>query len=97
DPRPIGNYVLGQPATGGGIRRFPYSFDLNVNPLTLNNFNGGFPNNEVHNTGEIWASVLWDMNWLLINGINTPDCQGNITPGDGFDPDFYHGTGGSKT
>src|SRR5206468_11312468 len=22
---------------------------------------------EVHNTGEIWCSTLWDMNWLLID------------------------------
>lgn len=95
-PRPVGNYVLGQSESGPGIRRFPYSFDMTVNPLTLNNFNGGFPNNEVHNAGEIWASVLWDMNWLLINGISTPDCDGNVTPGYGFDPDLYNGTGGNN-
>ena len=96
DRRPVGNYVLGQPANGGGIRRFPYSFDMAVNPQTLGNFNGGFPNNEVHNTGELWATVLWDMNWILINGVNTPDCNGNTTPGYGFDPDLYNGTGGNN-
>ncbi|MFM9962823.1 MAG: M36 family metallopeptidase [Planctomycetaceae bacterium] len=96
DPRPVGNYVQAQSEAGPGIRRFPYSFDMAVDPLTLGNFNGGFPNNEVHNAGEIWASALWDMNWLLINGINSPDCNGNTTPGYGFDPDLYNGTGGNN-
>jgi Ca2+-binding RTX toxin-like protein len=96
DARPVGNYVLGQPASGGGIRRFPYSFDMSINPQTFADFNGGFPNNEVHNTGELWCTALWDMNWLLINGINTPDCDGNTTPGYGFDPDLYRGTGGNN-
>lgn len=96
DPRPVGNYVLGQPATGGGIRRFPYSFDMSIDPLTFANYNGGFPNNEEHNVGEIWSSALWDMSWLLINGINTPDCEGNTAPAYGFDSDLYHGTGGNN-
>ncbi len=96
DARPVGNYLLGQPANGGGIRRFPYSFNMAVNPQTLGNYNGGFPNNEVHNAGELWATVLWDMNWILINGVNTPDCNGNTTPGYGFDPDLYNGTGGNN-
>ncbi len=96
DARPIGNYVQAQSATGPGIRRFSYSFDLAIDPLTFANFNGGFPNNEVHNTGEIWASALWDMNWLLINGINTPDCNGNTAPAYGYDPDLYNGKGGNN-
>ena len=95
DTRPIGNYVLGQNQNGPGIRRFPYSFDFAVNPQTFNAFNAD-PIREVHNTGELWAEALWDMNWLLINGISTPDCDGNVTPGYGFDPDLYHGTGGNN-
>jgi extracellular elastinolytic metalloproteinase len=87
-PRPTGTYVLGQPVSGGGVRRYPYSFDMTIDPLTFNDFNGGFPNNEVHNAGEIWCSVLWDMTWLLINkhgynpdlyaGYTGPDTAGNI-------------------
>lgn len=95
DRRPIGNYVLGQNQNGGGIRRFPYSIDMAINPQTFNAFNAD-PFREVHNTGELWAQVLWDMNWLLINGISTPDCDGNVTPGYGFDPDLYLGTGGNN-
>ncbi len=83
DAYPVGTYVLGQPTNGPGIRRFPYSFDMSINPLTYGDFNGGFPNNQVHNAGEIWASALWDLNWLLIDKL-------------GFDPDLYNGIGGNN-
>jgi extracellular elastinolytic metalloproteinase len=62
----IGTYVEGQPQNGPGIRRHPYSLNMTIDPITFSAFNGGFPNNEVHNTGEIWCSALWDMNELLI-------------------------------
>ncbi|HEY8668670.1 MAG TPA: M36 family metallopeptidase, partial [Tepidisphaeraceae bacterium] len=60
----IGTYLLGQPASGTGIRREPYSYDMSIDALTASAFNS---TQEVHNTGEIWCSALWDMNWLLIN------------------------------
>ena len=75
-PRPTGNYVLGLPGSGGGIRRYPYSFDLTIDPLTFDDFTNG--SKEVHDAGEIWSSTLWDMNWLLINK-------------NGFSPDLYQG------
>ena len=83
DAYTIGTYVLGQNAqTGAGIRRHPYSFDMTVNPLTYNDFNSS---NQVHDAGEIWASALWDLNWLLINKhgfesdiYNTASSAGNI-------------------
>jgi len=59
-----------------GIRRYPYSTDMaNINPLTFKHItNGqalpagppvafgqtGSNNAEVHNTGEVWASMLWE-------------------------------------
>jgi hypothetical protein len=55
-----------------GIRRFPYSRDRTKNdlsfrhigdenalPTTTPGFPGG-PNSEVHNTGEIWATMMWE-------------------------------------
>ncbi|MBX9584993.1 MAG: M36 family metallopeptidase, partial [Gemmataceae bacterium] len=77
----LGNYVLGLPANGGGIRRNPYSYDMTIDPITYDAFNadrsaGGEP--QVHNTGEIWASTLWDLNWLLTDKY-------------GFDPNLYTG------
>ncbi len=57
-----------------GIRRYPYSADLAKNPLTFKHIQNGTPlpttapvaygeegrnNAEVHATGEVWASMLW--------------------------------------
>jgi len=80
DAYPTGNYVLGQPSTGSGIRQYPYSFDMSVDPLTLGNFT---ENPEVHAGGTIWASALWDLNWLLIDeyGFNPDIGVGYTGPG----------------
>jgi large repetitive protein len=57
-----------------GLRRYPYSRDLAKNPLTFQHVAngvalpatpprgplGGAANAEVHNTGEVWASMLWE-------------------------------------
>jgi hypothetical protein len=65
-----------------GLRRFPYSIDRSKNDLsfrhisaeselpteTPGNFDDIDPrNNEVHNTGEVWASMLWESFNLLID------------------------------
>jgi extracellular elastinolytic metalloproteinase len=70
----IGTYLLGQPQSGTGIRRFPYSFNMAVNPLTFDAFGssgstsyGVTRTTAVHASGEIWCSALWDLNWLLVN------------------------------
>ncbi len=74
DAVPIGTYALNQAQTGAGIRRKPYSFDLTVDPLDFDAYGttgttsyGVTRSTEVHNSGELWASALWDINWLLIN------------------------------
>lgn len=93
DAYPVGNWVLGQSPAGGGIRSFPYSYDMTINPLTYGVGNARFPVGSPHAEGEIWASALWDMNWLLING----DLGGpNPFSGLGFDPDLYNGTSGNN-
>lgn len=57
------------------IRRYPYSADLQKNPLTfkhisanvvlpvgpLRNPTAGGPNQEVHNAGEVWCCALWEV------------------------------------
>lgn len=55
-----------------GIRRAPYSVDMNINslsfrhmadgePLPMNHpFNASGASSEVHNAGEVWAEVLWE-------------------------------------
>jgi hypothetical protein len=56
------------------IRRYPYSADMSKNPLTFKHIGNnvvlptGPPlnpspvgNNEVHNAGEVWAMMLWEV------------------------------------
>ena len=56
-----------------GLRRVPYSVDMTRNALTLRHIaNGqmlpkdhplgptGGPNSEVHNAGEVWATMMWE-------------------------------------
>lgn len=58
-----------------GIRRVPYSIDFSKDPLTFKHIANGTPlptgvpisfgedgsfNSEVHSTGEIWATMLWE-------------------------------------
>jgi len=84
-------YAIGQYANSGnstiygyGIRRYPYSTDLTINPLTLKHIGSNIPlpatvpaapginttgadNTEVHNGGEVWASMLWEAYVGLLN------------------------------
>ena len=69
--RPVGTYAFNQPPTAVGIRRYPYSTSLSVNPLTYVDMT---PNPEVHAIGEIWCATLWDMTWNIIQ------MQGSIEP-----------------
>lgn len=56
------------------IRRYPYSADMTKNPLTFKHIGNnvvlptgppinasGAGNNEVHNAGEVWCSMLWQV------------------------------------
>lgn len=64
-PRAIGAYVLGEDSTGTGIRTFPYTTNMSVNPWTYDMVateTGG----EVHLVGEIWCTALWEMTWDII-------------------------------
>lgn len=89
DVFPVGNYLLGNPSNdpNGGIREFPYSYDMTVSPKTLGSFR---TNSAPHPNGEILAATLWDLNWVFING------NGPGVPAMGFDPDLYNGSGGNN-
>lgn len=69
-PRPVGTYALGEPLTGAGIRRYPYCYDMGIDPLTYGNMDATASGGEVHNIGEIWCSALWDMTWEIIKQQN---------------------------
>ena len=81
DRRGIGTYAVGQSTDGNGIRQFPYSRDMTINPLTYADLPG--TGGQVHAVGTIWSTMLWDLTWFLIDE-------------HGFDADIYHGTGGNN-
>jgi len=47
-----------------GIRQYPYSTNLTTNPFQYVDAN---KQNEVHAVGTIWATVLYDVLWNLID------------------------------
>jgi MYXO-CTERM domain-containing protein len=83
-----GSYANGARAQAGyfGVRRYPYSTDLSRNPLTFKHVTDGAsfptevlsanqldnPNAEVHNTGEVWASMLFEAYALLLEDSKGP-------------------------
>lgn len=76
-PRGIGTYALNQPVTGVGIRQYPYTTNMAVNPFTYTNVSTvAIP----HGIGSVWCTILWDMTW-------------NIIQMDGINPSIYNATG----
>lgn len=78
--RPMGNYFVGNDEDGPGIRDYPYSTNMSVDPRTYQSIYGL---SGVHPIGSVWAAMLWEMTWNLIDEY-------------GFDEDFYNGTGGNN-
>lgn len=60
--RGIGTFVDGQRTDGTGIRQFPYSTDMSINPHT---FGDVAAVSGVHAIGSIWCAMLWDLYWAL--------------------------------
>ncbi len=78
--RGVGTYVQRQSNDGTGIRRYPYSTDMSINPLVYDDL---IANTEVHALGEVWTVMLWDLYWALVDKY-------------GFDPDLVNGTAGNN-
>ena len=81
DGRPIGTWLTGSGPDGASIRTYDYSTDFGVNPHTYSDIT---TESIPHGVGSVWAAMLWDMTWKLIDT-------------EGFDPDTYNGTGGNNT
>jgi len=64
--RTIGTYVLNEDTTGLGIREYPYTTNISVNPWTYAMLKTGTDGGEVHLIGEIWCTALWEMTWGII-------------------------------
>jgi extracellular elastinolytic metalloproteinase len=72
DERDVGTYLFGV-----GIREYPYSTDFTVNPQTYDFIK---TSSVPHGVGSVWASMVWEMTWALIDTY-------------GFDPDVYNFNG----
>ena len=80
DKRGVGTWLSRENTDGRGIRPYPYSYDLSINPLNYSNINNlAVP----HGVGTVWCSMLWDMTWEIIGT-------------EGVSNDWYHGEGGNN-
>jgi hypothetical protein len=78
--RGIGTYLINQPTDGNGIRPYPYTTDMTLNPMTYGNIK---TLTAPHHLGSVWCTMLWDMTWLF------QDIYG-------FSEDLYQGDGGNN-
>lgn len=88
--RGIATFLVSQPINGTGIREYPYTTDMNINPFTFGDTNGmwytdtnGVDRVDVHSVGSVWATMLWDLAWAYVDKY-------------GFDADKYNGNGGNN-
>ncbi|OGX86203.1 hypothetical protein BEN47_01200 [Hymenobacter lapidarius] len=83
--RYIATYDSGQPyATGPGFRNKPYTTDFAQNNYTYAQLGTGAGQYQTtHAVGEVWATVLWDLNWQFIYKY-------------GYNTDFFSATGGNN-
>ncbi len=83
--RGVGSYVIFDSSEGAGIRPYPYTTDMAVNPLTYGDLTTGALS-VPHGVGTVWATAVWEMYWKLV-----------VDPAIGFDPNFYDGSGRNNT
>lgn len=77
-PKAVGQYVTGDALRG--VRSFPYSTSLQLNPSL---YSRGRRTIQVHQLGEIWASMLFEVYWYMVGTA-------------GFDPTFKTNPQGGK-
>ncbi len=80
--RGVGTFAVNQASTGTGIRPTAYSTNMSVNPATYANVANYGNSDSPHRTGYVWATMLWDLNWKMINKY-------------GFTPDLINGNAGN--
>jgi extracellular elastinolytic metalloproteinase len=72
-------FTMGAYSSGDsrGIRQYPYSTDMTVNPETYADINGMFG---VHPIGAVWCTILYEAYW-------------NVVDQNGFEEDWYNAAG----
>ncbi len=76
-PRGIATYLKNQGENGDGIRAYPYTTDMSINPQTYDYI---ITHPGSHDVGSVWAAVLWELTWGLIEEY-------------GFDENIYNFSG----
>ncbi|MBC14089.1 MAG: metalloprotease [Rhodothermaceae bacterium] len=77
DSRGMGNYLFDYGVNGGGIRLAPYDTDFADNGYTYGNTASM---SAVHQIGFVWATILWEVTWDMIDA-------------HGFSADLYNASG----
>ncbi len=78
--RGIGTFVSNQPTNDVGIRTYPYTTDMSINPFTFASTNTLV---RPHGVGSVWATMLWDLTWAYVTKY-------------GFNSNIYTGNGGNN-
>ncbi len=78
--RGVGTYVTREPNNGNGIRIYPYTNDMSIDKHTYDDI---ISDTEVHDVGEVWTSVLWDLYWRFVDIYGWDANVKNINSGNG--------------
>jgi extracellular elastinolytic metalloproteinase len=84
--RGMGTYVSRELNDGVGIRRFPYSTDLRVTPITYDELilaEGFGPDAAEYFAAEVLANTLWDMYWAFVKTYGWDANMMNVNSGNG--------------
>jgi extracellular elastinolytic metalloproteinase len=66
---PVGDWIANDPA---GIKKYLYSTSLLTNPFTYKSLNSM---DEVHTIGTVWATMLYEVMWNLIDKHGITDAR----------------------
>ncbi|MFA5618815.1 MAG: M36 family metallopeptidase [Weeksellaceae bacterium] len=83
DARGLVNFLIYRDEDGQGLRPTAYSTDMMINPSTYASLSTYTNEESPHRLGYVWATMLWEMNWNLIEKY-------------GFNPDIMATEGGNN-
>ncbi len=81
--RGIATWLSGQNISSVGIRPYPYTVDMSVNPVTYNSIKDLVKISQPHGVGFVWCSMIWDLTWAMCKkyGFEQDIYQFNSTAG----------------
>ncbi|MFT4802595.1 MAG: extracellular elastinolytic metalloproteinase [Flavobacteriaceae bacterium] len=73
-PRGYATYFFNQGPNGNGVRPYPYSTDMDINPYIYQFFL-----DDDSSTHWTWGSILWEITWALIDANGIDENLNNVT------------------